>query len=156
MNCPFCGEPGTRVLESRDTRDGRTIRRRRVCVGCERRFTTYENVEMPEIIVVKRDGRRERFNPAKLRDKLYVSLTKRPVPTEEVHRIVRETETELQDSGVTEVPSTVIGELVLEKLKALDTVAYIRFASVYREFRDLDDWRREMASLEIAPDEPEY
>ncbi len=111
---------------------------------------------MPEIIVVKRDGRRERFNPAKLRDKLYVSLTKRPVPTEEVHRIVRETETELQDSGVTEVPSTVIGELVLEKLKALDTVAYIRFASVYREFRDLDDWRREMASLEIAPDEPEY
>jgi transcriptional repressor NrdR len=148
MKCPYCGSPDSRVVDSRDVRDGESIRRRRECGACGRRFTTYENVEMRELVVVKRDGRREPFSPRKLADKLRIALTKRPVPTGEVDRIVRETEAELLDRNVPEVPSTEIGELVLSKLKNLDDVAYIRFASVYREFRDLDDWRREMAELD--------
>lgn len=148
MRCPYCGGTNTRVVDSRDVRDGESVRRRRQCVACERRFTTYETVEQRELIVVKRDGRRERFSPRKLRDKLQIALTKRPVPTTEVDRIVRETEAALLDLNQPEVTSTDIGEIALDKLKALDQVAYIRFASVYREFRDLDDWRREMASLD--------
>jgi transcriptional repressor NrdR len=108
---------------------------------------------MRELVVVKRDGRREPFSPRKLADKLRIALTKRPVPTGEIDRIVRETEAELLDRNVPEVPSTEIGELVLAKLKSLDDVAYIRFASVYREFRDLADWRREMAALDREPDD---
>ncbi len=127
------------------------MRRRRECLNCSRRFTTYETAEQRELMVVKRDGRREPFNQRKLRDKIQVALTKRPVPTAEVERIVRETEAELIDQNLTEVPSTDIGEIVLAKLKDLDEVAYIRFASVYREFRDLDDWRREMAALDTRP-----
>lgn len=136
------------MLDSRDIRDGEQIRRRRECAACSRRFTTYETVEQRELIVVKRDGRRERFDPRKLRNKLHIALTKRPVPVETVDRIVRETEAEMLDSGMSEVPSTLIGETVLEKLRDVDPVAYIRFASVYREFRDLDDWRREFALLD--------
>lgn len=150
MRCPFCGGTNTRVIDSRDVREGESVRRRRECTACNRRFTTYETVEQPELIVVKRDGRREKFDPRKLRDKLQVALTKRAVPTSEVDRIVRETEVELLDLNQPEVTSTDIGEVVLDKLKALDQVAYIRFASVYREFRDLDDWRREMATLDEA------
>ncbi len=156
MRCPYCGSQDTRVLDSRDIRDGEQIRRRRECAACSRRFTTYESVEQRELIVVKRDGRREKFDPRKLRDKLHIALTKRPVPVETVDRIVRETEAEMLDSGMSEVPSTWIGERVLAKLRDVDPVAYIRFASVYREFRDLDDWRREFALLvsdEQKPDE---
>lgn len=148
MRCPFCGKPDTRVVDSRDVRDGEAVRRRRECLSCSRRFTTYERVEQRELVVVKRDGRREPFGPSKLRDKLQIALTKRPIPTGEVDRIVRETEAELLDRNVSEIPSTEIGEFVLHKLRDLDEVAYIRFASVYREFRDLDDWRREMAELD--------
>jgi transcriptional repressor NrdR len=108
---------------------------------------------MRDLVVVKRDGRREPFSNRKLADKLRIALTKRPVPTGEVDRIVRETEAELLDRNVSEVPSTDIGELALAKLKELDDVAYIRFASVYREFRDLDDWRREMAALDREPED---
>jgi transcriptional repressor NrdR len=148
MRCPYCGKPDTRVVDSRDIREGESVRRRRECVVCGRRFTTYENVEMPELVVVKRDGRRELFDPRKLKAKLLLALTKRPVPMSEVERIVREIELELHELGSNEVPSTAVGELVLAKLKEIDQVAYIRFASVYREFRDLDDWRREMAALD--------
>lgn len=148
MKCPYCGKPDSRVVDSRDVRDGESIRRRRECVACGRRFTTYETVEARELVVVKRDGRREPFSPRKLTDKLLIALTKRPVPMTEVERIVREIEAELLDRNVSEVSSTEIGELVLAKLKELDQIAYIRFASVYREFRDLDDWRREMAALD--------
>jgi transcriptional repressor NrdR len=133
------------VLDSRDIRDGEQIRRRRECAACSRRFTTYETVEQRDLIVVKRDGRRERFDPRKQRDKLHISLTKRPVPVE--------TEAEMLDSGMSEVPSTWIGETVLGKLRDVDAVAYIRFASVYREFRDLDDWRREFALLDSPKSE---
>jgi transcriptional repressor NrdR len=143
------------VLDSRDVREGEAIRRRRICAACERRFTTYEVFEQPELMVIKRDGRRERFDPRKLRDKLHISLTKRPVSVDEIERIVRETEAELIDRGFSEVASTVIGETVLAKLKDLDQVAYIRFASVYREFRDLDDWRREMAELDLSEQPPD-
>jgi transcriptional repressor NrdR len=149
MRCPFCGAPDSRVVDSRDARDGEAIRRRRECPTCGRRFTTYELVETRELVVVKRDGRREPFSPRKLTDKLRIALTKRPVPSTELERIVREVETELLDKGVSEIPSTAIGELVLAKLKEIDHIAYIRFASVYREFRDLDDWRREMAALDV-------
>jgi transcriptional repressor NrdR len=155
MKCPFCGSPDSRVVDSRDVRDGESIRRRRECAACNRRFTTYETVEMRELVVVKRDGRREPFSPRKLSDKLRIALTKRPVPMSEIDRIVRETETELLDRSTSEVSSTDIGELVLEKLKQIDHVAYIRFASVYREFRDLDDWRREMAALDVADRAPD-
>ncbi|MCC6935373.1 MAG: transcriptional repressor NrdR [Thermomicrobiales bacterium] len=150
MKCPFCGKPDSRVIDSRDVREGESIRRRRECAVCGRRFTTYETVEARELIVVKRDGRREPFSPRKLTDKLLIALTKRPVPMESVERIVREIETDLLDRNVSEVSSTDIGELVLAKLKELDHIAYIRFASVYREFRDFDDWRREMASLDTT------
>jgi len=153
VRCPYCGSRDTRVLDSRDVREGEAIRRRRLCGACQRRFTTYEVFEQPELMVIKRDGRRERFDPRKLRGKLHIALTKRPVSVDEIDRIVRETEAELIDRGYTEVPSTVIGETVLAKLKDLDQVAYIRFASVYREFRDLDDWRREMAELDL-PERP--
>lgn len=152
MRCPFCGKPDTRVVDSRDVREGEAVRRRRECLTCSRRFTTYERVEQRELIVVKRDGRREPFSPSKLRDKLQIALTKRPIPTGELERILRETEAELLDRNASEIPSTDIGEIVLRKLRDLDQVAYIRFASVYREFRDLDDWRREMAELDR--DEP--
>lgn len=147
MRCPFCNARDARVVDSREIRDGAVIRRRRECVECGRRFTTYEKLESRELMVVKRDGRREPFDPLKLKAKLQISLTKRPVSMDEVERIVRDVETELVDQGISEVPSTSIGELVLAKLKELDEVAYIRFASVYREFRDLDDWRREVAAL---------
>lgn len=110
---------------------------------------------MRELMVVKRDGRREPFNQRKLTDKLRIALTKRPVPMTEIERIAREVEMELLDTGASEVPSTAIGELVLSKLKEVDHVAYIRFASVYREFRDLDDWRREMAALDTTRTTPE-
>lgn len=149
MRCPYCGAANTRVVDSRDVRDGASIRRRRECPDCGRRFTTYEHVEQPQLFVVKRDGRREPFSPDKLRDKLDVALTKRPVPRAEVERVVRETEAELLEQSRSEVTSTEIGEIILEKLKDLDHVAYIRFASVYREFRDLDDWRREMEALDV-------
>src|SRR5688500_9710372 len=148
MRCPFCGKPDSRVVDSRDVRDGDSVRRRRECVVCGRRFTTYENVETPELVVVKRDGRRELFDPRKLTSKLLLAFTKRPVPMAEVERVAREVELQLHELGRSEVPSTVIGELVLAKLKEIDEIAYIRFASVYREFKDLDDWRREMAELD--------
>lgn len=155
MKCPFCGGTECRVLDSRDVRDGESVRRRRECTSCLRRFTTYENVELRELMVVKRDGRREPFSTRKLSDKLRIALTKRPVPMSEVDRIVRETEAELLDRGTSEVSSVDIGELVLEKLRDIDQIAYIRFASVYREFRDLDDWRREMAALDLLPSTPD-
>src|SRR5947207_14907337 len=105
MRCPYCGQPDTRVVDSRDIRDGESIRRRGECTFCGRRFTTYENVEMPELVVVKRDGRRELFDPRKLTAKLLLALTKRPVPMSEVERIVREVELELREMARSEVPS---------------------------------------------------
>ncbi|HUZ00028.1 MAG TPA: transcriptional regulator NrdR [Thermomicrobiaceae bacterium] len=151
MRCPFCQARDSRVVDSRELGSGDSIRRRRECSACGRRFTTYERVESGSLIVVKRDGRREEFDPRKLREKLRIALTKRPVPETEVDRIVAAVEAELLAMGTVEVPSTAIGEIALRQLKQLDQVAYIRFASVYRSFADLDDLRREMEVLSGTP-----
>jgi transcriptional repressor NrdR len=147
VRCPFCQSRETRVIDSREMGSGEGIRRRRECSTCARRFTTYERVESGSLVVVKRDGRRQVFDPRKLRDKLRISLTKRPVSEEEVARIVSTVEAELLSLGEVEVPSTTVGEIVLRELKQLDEVAYIRFASVYRQFADVDDLRRELDTL---------
>lgn len=149
MRCPYCHATDTRVIDSRDVGGGETIRRRRECATCGRRFTTYERVELGGLIVVKKDGRREDFDPSKLRQKLRVALTKRPVGEAEIDRLVAKVEADLMAHGTTEIPSTVIGETVLNLLKDVDQVAYIRFASVYRQFADIDDLRRELADLDL-------
>jgi transcriptional repressor NrdR len=138
------------VVDSRDLSSGDSIRRRRECNVCGRRFTTYERIESGGLVVVKRDGRREEFDPRKLREKLRIALTKRPVAQAEIDRIVSAVEKELLNLGTVEVPSTAIGEIVLRELKQLDEVAYIRFASVYRSFADVDDLRRELDVLTQA------
>lgn len=155
MRCPFCQARDSRVVDSRELGSGESIRRRRECAACSRRFTTYERVESGGLMVVKRDGRREEFDARKLRDKLRIALTKRPVAQGEIDRIITTVETELLAMGTVEVPSTAIGEIVLRELKQVDEVAYIRFASVYRSFTDLQDLRREMDVLSGTLDKPE-
>jgi transcriptional repressor NrdR len=147
VRCPFCQSRETRVIDSRDIGSGESIRRRRECTSCSRRFTTYERVESGSLVIVKRDGRRQEFDPRKLREKLRIALTKRAVSEQEVDRIVSNVEAELLALGTVEVPSTTVGEIVLRELKQLDEVAYIRFASVYRQFADVDDLRRELDTL---------
>jgi transcriptional repressor NrdR len=151
MRCPYCRSPDSRVIDSRELSGGATIRRRRECPVCGRRFTTYERVEGAGLMVIKRDGRRQEFDPAKLRQKLRVALTKRPVGEAEIDALLARVEAELLALGVAEVPSSAIGEAVLRELKALDEVAYIRFASVYRHFQDIEDLRREVEELRTAP-----
>lgn len=153
MRCPFCRAPDSRVIDSRELSGGDSIRRRRECVVCGRRFTTYERVENASLVVVKKDGRRQEFDPAKLRQKLRVALTKRPVGEEDINALLTRVEAELLARGTAEVPSSAIGEAVLRELKALDEVAYIRFASVYRQFQDIDDLRREVEELRAPPGE---
>jgi transcriptional repressor NrdR len=135
------------VIDSRELVGGESIRRRRECVSCGRRFTTYERVEIGGLIVVKKDGRRQEFDPVKLRQKIRVALTKRPVGEHEIDLVVQKIEGELLALGTQEVPSSAIGEAVLRNLKELDQVAYIRFASVYRSFADLEDLSREVEGL---------
>lgn len=147
MRCPFCRSSDSRVIDSRELGGGESIRRRRECPHCRRRFTTYERVETASLLIVKKDGRREEFNPDKLRMKLRVALTKRPVSEDQVDALISRIESQLLALGVKEVPSEVVGEAALQELKVLDQVAYIRFASVYREFADLEDLRREMEGL---------
>lgn len=147
MRCPFCRTDDSRVVDSREQSGGDTIRRRRECVSCHRRFTTYERVEAVSLIVIKKDGRREEFNPDKLRQKVRVALTKRPVSEEQIDRLIAKIEAELLALNVKEVPTEEVGESVLRHLKELDQVAYIRFASVYREFADLAELRKEMETL---------
>jgi transcriptional repressor NrdR len=151
MRCPFCRAPDSRVIDSRELSGGDTIRRRRECPVCGRRFTTYERVEGASLMVVKKDGRRQEFDPAKLRQKLRVALTKRPVGEDAIDALLARVEADLLALGTAEVPSSAIGELVLRELKALDEVAYIRFASVYRQFQDIDDLRREVEELRSPP-----
>ena len=151
MRCPYCRANDTRVLDSRELGAGDSIRRRRVCGACSRRFTTYERVEGTGLVVVKKDGRRQEFDPDKLRQKLRVALTKRPVGEAQIDVVVQRIEGSLLALGTAEVPSTAIGEAVLRELKQLDEIAYIRFASVYRQFKDLDEFRREMEDLNERP-----
>jgi len=150
VRCPYCKAKDSRVIDSRDISDGDSVRRRRQCVECKRRFTTYERVEMAPLIVVKRDGRREEFNPEKLRQKLRVALTKRPIGEDDLETMINRIESDLMALGTKEVSSQTIGEMALSALKELDHVAYIRFASVYRQFADIEDLRREVEGLADA------
>jgi transcriptional repressor NrdR len=147
MKCPYCQAPDSRVTDSREISNGSAIRRRRECPVCGRRFTTFERIDLAGLVVVKKDGRRQEFDPDKLRQKLRVALTKRPVGEEQIDQIVQRVESDLMAQGKAEVPSSAIGEAVLQQLKAVDHVAYIRFASVYREFADLQDLKREVDVL---------
>jgi transcriptional repressor NrdR len=148
MRCPFCGSQDDKVIDSRQARDGHEIRRRRECQGCARRFTTYERVEEALPVVVKADGRREPFDRNKIEKGLRHAATKRPVPIERLQALAEEVEREISELGVTEVESREIGERVLPKLRALDGVSYVRFASIYRDFRDIDEFARELEELE--------
>ncbi|MBP7566729.1 MAG: transcriptional repressor NrdR [Burkholderiaceae bacterium] len=141
MRCPFCGHPETQVVETRVSEDGDFIRRRRQCGACEKRFTTYERPDVNYPAIVKKDGRRIDYDRTKLVASMNLALRKRPVSTEQVDSAIERIEEKLLTLGLREVPSTRIGELVMRELKKLDKVAYVRFASVYRSFEDIDEFR---------------
>jgi len=147
MMCPYCGFSDSKVLDSRSTLEGNSIRRRRECIGCGKRFTTYEKVDELPLVVVKKDGRREAFNRSKLLAGLAKSCQKRPVATEKLEAVVELIERELRNTIEMEVSSQHIGELVMNHLRGLDEVAYVRFASVYREFRDAESFMEELKNI---------
>ncbi len=141
MKCPFCSHPDTQVVETRISEDGDSIRRRRQCAACEKRFTTYERPDVSFPAIVKKDGRRIEYERAKLLASMKLALRKRPVSTEQLDSAVERIEETLLNLGLREVASTRIGELVMQELKKLDKVAYVRFASVYRSFEDIDEFK---------------
>jgi len=146
MKCPYCDNPETRVTDSRDA--GRySVRRRRECTGCKKRFTTYEHIELTPVRIVKKDGRREGFNREKLKRGIIKALEKRPVELEKIEELVNSLEEKVRALGRREISSSVIGEFVMEALKSLDDVAYIRFASVYRSFADITSFEEELRRL---------
>ncbi|MBS7776451.1 transcriptional regulator NrdR [Acidovorax sp. CCYZU-2555] len=144
MKCPFCSHPDTQVVETREAEDGGFIRRRRQCGGCDKRFTTYERPEVSFPAIVKKDGRRIEYERAKLSGSFSLALRKRPVSTEQVDTAIERIEEKLRNLGLREVASSRIGELVMHELKQLDKIAYIRFASVYRSFEDIEDFKSVM------------
>ncbi len=147
VRCPLCLSPDTRVLDKRDSADASTTRRRRLCPHCNGRFTTYERPELSALVVVKRDRRRQEFNREKLRQSIQVACTKRPISADTIERVVEQVEAEMRARDVAEIPSSVIGDLVMDKLRQIDQVAYIRFASVYRQFADISSFADELRSL---------
>ena len=147
MRCPFCGHDDTQVKDSRPTEDGAAIRRRRYCPACGQRFTTVERTQLRELTVVKSDGRRVAFDRDKLARSIRIALRKRPVDDDRIERIVNSIQRQLETSGESEIPSKMIGEMVMEVLKDLDPVAYVRFASVYRDFREAKDFETFVESL---------
>jgi transcriptional repressor NrdR len=147
MRCPQCGNHDTRVVDSRDLDESTTIRRRRECPSCTARFTTYERVEAARLVVVKRDGTRQEFDRDKLAGGLRKALTRRPVPEDAAERAADGIESELRSAGQSEVPSSRVGALAMYRLRSLDHIAYIRFASVYQSFQDLEDLKREVDTL---------
>ncbi|MEM5871662.1 MAG: transcriptional regulator NrdR [Candidatus Aenigmatarchaeota archaeon] len=149
MKCPYCGQNELKVVDKRNS-DDKSIWRRRECLKCGKRFTTYERVETVDLIVIKKDGRRERFDRNKLKTGILKACEKRPVTNETIEKIVDEIENELRNQESIEIPSKKIGELVMKKLKKIDQVAYIRFASVYREFKDIESFREELEKLKNA------
>ena len=142
MRCPFCSHEDTQVVETRDSDEGDSVRRRRRCVHCDKRFTTYERTEIALPSVVKKDGTREEFDIAKVRGSMSLALRKRPVSVEQIDAAMERIQDKLLNSGAREVPSTRLGELVMRELKRIDKVAYVRFASVYRSFEDVDEFRQ--------------
>jgi transcriptional repressor NrdR len=147
MNCPFCSFPDSKVIDSRDVNEG--IRRRRECLNCNKRFTTYERLQPASLFIVKKDQRREEFNREKLLSGIRRACEKRPLPTGTVEKVVDEIEAELYHLGKAEIASTLIGDMVMEKLKTLDHIAYIRFASVYREFADITALKEAVDNLVV-------
>ncbi|MCX6750739.1 MAG: transcriptional regulator NrdR [Candidatus Pacearchaeota archaeon] len=145
MNCPYCEHKESRVTDKRSSPEG--IRRRRECLKCKKRFTTYERIERSDLYVIKKDGRREKFEIKKLEAGIERALEKRPVSQEKIKKMIGEIDEQIRKIGKKEIKSSVIGELVMKKLKKLDDVAYIRFASVYRQFKDINDFKQEMKGL---------
>ncbi|WP_293676603.1 transcriptional regulator NrdR [uncultured Phenylobacterium sp.] len=142
MRCPFCGHDETQVKDSRPSEDGAAIRRRRLCPSCEGRFTTFERVQLRELTIVKRSGRRTPFERDKLARSIAIAIRKRPVEPERVERMISAIVRQLESMGETELPSSTVGELVMQALKQLDDVAYVRYASVYRDFKETEDFAR--------------
>lgn len=153
MRCPKCPEGGTKVIESREVADGEAIRRRRECLSCEHRFTTYERMERPQLIIIKSDGTREMFSREKLLGGLLRATEKTTVSSMQLEELVTTVEKRLYDMGEGEVPSREIGEILMEELAATNDVAYVRFASVYRRFTDIESFERELRRLKTRPKE---
>ncbi|MBC5743485.1 transcriptional repressor NrdR [Lachnospiraceae bacterium MD308] len=147
MKCPYCSNPDTRVVDSRPAEDGTSIRRRRSCDSCGKRFTTYEKVETIPLIIIKKDNTREQYSRMKIENGVIRACYKRPVPAEEIERMIDRIETEVFSLEEKEIPSHVIGEMVMDGLKDLDEVAYVRFASVYREFKDVNTFMDELKKI---------
>ena len=147
MKCPFCGYENTRVIDSRPAENDNSIRRRRVCDECDKRFTTYEKIETIPLIVIKKDNNREAYDRTKIEAGVLRACHKRPVAAADISKLVDEVETEVFNYEDKEIPSEVIGELVMNKLKDLDAVAYVRFASVYREFKDINTFMDELKKV---------
>ncbi|MCE9571616.1 MAG: transcriptional regulator NrdR [Deltaproteobacteria bacterium] len=155
MRCPFCTAEEDKVIDSRSSRDGREIRRRRECLACQRRFTTYERIEESMPLVIKQDGRREPFDRNKIERGIQHAVAKRPVAHDAVLRLADQVEREISELGVAEIDSRAIGERVLPKLHELDQVAFVRFASIYRDFRDVEEFAREIEAMRgPSDDEP--
>ena len=147
MKCPFCGHENTRVIDSRPAEENNSIRRRRVCDECAKRFTTYEKIETIPLIVIKKDNNREAYDRSKIEGGVFRACHKRPVSADEINQLVDSVETEVFNKEDKEIPSQVIGEIVMSKLKELDAVAYVRFASVYREFKDINTFMDELKKI---------
>jgi len=147
MKCPFCGEIDNKVIDSRLGKDADVIRRRRECIVCRRRFTTYEHIEEIPIMIIKKDGRREVFNPEKVRIGLKKACEKRNISMNVIEEFIDDLERDLRETGEKELPSSVIGEKIMAKLHELDDVAYVRFASVYREFKDIEQFLEELRPM---------
>lgn len=147
MKCPYCGEIDTRVVDSRSTQDASSIRRRRQCISCENRFTTMEKMEEEPIVVVKRDGRRELFDPSKILKGLVLAGQKRNISLSRWEEVVAKLEQDLRSSYPKEVPADKIGDIILKELKAIDEVAYVRFASVFRQFPDVETFKAELEEM---------
>ena len=155
MKCPFCQSPDTQVIETREVEDGTALRRRRRCGHCDKRFTTYERAEVSFPVVVKKDGRRTDYDRDKLRASFLLALRKRPVSADAVDTAIGHVEQQLLQSGARELPAAQIGNWVMEELRALDSIAYVRFASVYRSFEDVNAFREEIERLQTPPGAPD-
>lgn len=151
MKCPFCGDPNTQVTDTRENEEGDVVRRRRRCVACDKRFTTYERIDLKMPHIVKRNGNRSEFDHTKLSGSMKLALRKRPVASEEVEAAISRIEARLISLGQSEVPSEQVGELVMRELRKLDKVAYVRFASVYRNFADVDEFSELIREVKTRP-----
>jgi transcriptional repressor NrdR len=147
MKCPFCGEMDNKVIDSRVSKDGAVIRRRRECIDCSRRFTTYEHIEEIPIMIVKKDGRREVFNREKVRSGMRKACQKLDISMNVIEDFIDDLERDLRETGEKEIPSRVVGEKIMAQLHSLNDIAYVRFASVYREFKDVNDFVAELKTL---------